>query len=260
MHDVVSIRLISQATTATFSDLYIRLTFLFFIEAGSKRVVSSNRGEVVGEVGDVLIFPSGSVVTMENRPLPDANYRAVGVSFTDDLVSSVFADAPKSSGPTGIQIVRAAQNDPMDILRLIRTTLEDTTLPPAIRRHRLLEPLIWLRDAGVVLPIPGEEQPLGKVRRIIERDLGHDWRASEIAHELAMSEATMRRWLSKDGQGFAKILLNTRLEHGLGLLQTTDMPISTIALDCGFKTPAHFSDAFKRRFGIRPKEIRGAVT
>ena len=80
----------------------------------------------------------------------------------------------------------------------------------------------------------------------------------DYAH-FAMSEATMRRWLSKSGQGFAKTLLNTRLEHGLSLLQTTDDRISEIALDCGFKTPSHFSDAFRKRFGIKPKDIRLAA-
>ena len=83
--------------------------------------------------------------------------------------------------------------------------------------------------------------------------------ANEVAEHFAMSEATMRRWLSKTGQGFAKILLHTRLERGLSLLQTTDDQISEIALDCGFKTPSHFSDAFRKRFGIKPKDIRLAA-
>jgi transcriptional regulator GlxA family with amidase domain len=70
----------------------------------------------------------------------------------------------------------------------------------------------------------------------------------------------LRRLLVKSGQGFAKTLLNTRLEHGLSMLQTTNVPVSQIALDCGFKTPSHFSDAFRKRFEIRPKEIRTAAT
>jgi transcriptional regulator GlxA family with amidase domain len=46
------------------------------------------------------------------------------------------------------------------------------------------------------------------------------------------------------------------LEYGLSLLQTTDMQISQIALECGFKTPSHFSDSFRKRFNIAPKMIR----
>lgn len=254
----VSILPISQATTATFTDLYFRLTFLFFIQAGSKRVLSPSQEELIGEEGDLLIFPPGSMVTMENRTILDSDYRAVGVSFSDDLIEAVFADRRPLGPSGGIQIVRAQSKQPAEILPLIRETLESPDLPEPVLQHRLLEPLIWLKSNGYHLPLPDEETPLSRVRRLIETDLSRSWSASDVCDHLAMSAATMRRRLSATGQGFAKILLNTRLEHGLSQLQTTETPISEIALDCGFKTPSHFSDAFKKRFGIRPKEIRVA--
>ena len=115
---------------------------------------------------------------------------------------------------------------------------------------------MWLREQGFQLPTQVKDDPISQVRSLIESDLSHSWVAKEVAEHFAMSEATMRRWLSKGGQGFAKLLLHTRLEHGLSLLQTTHAPVSEIALDCGFKTPSHFSDAFRKRFGIKPKDIR----
>ncbi|MEO1250205.1 MAG: helix-turn-helix transcriptional regulator [Pseudomonadota bacterium] len=254
----VSILPISQATTATFTDLYFRLTFLFFVQAGSKRVLSPPQGELIGEEGDLLIFPAGSMVTMENRPVMDRDYRAVGVSFSDDLIDTVFADQRPTASAGGIQIVRARPSRPMQILPMIRETLKSPGLPEPILRHRLLEPLVWLRHHGYLLRSQAEESPLTKVRGLIETDLTRSWRASDVADHLAMSEATLRRRLSTAGQGFAKILLHTRLEHGLSQLQSTDIPISEIAMNCGFGTPSHFSDAFKKRFGIRPKEIRTA--
>jgi AraC-like DNA-binding protein len=256
----VSILPISQATTATFTDLYFRLTFFFFIQTGSKRVLSPTQGELIGQAGDLMIFPPGSMVTMENRPVLDDRYRAVGVSFSDDLIDAVFADHQLHTVPKGIQIVRAEPDHPSNLLDLITATLADDALPPSIQQHRLLEPLIWLRDKGYQLPTHSEERPLSRLRRLIETDLSHPWRISEVASHFAMSEATLRRLLVKSGQGFAKTLLNTRLEHGLSMLQTTNVPVSQIALDCGFKTPSHFSDAFRKRFEIRPKDIRTAAT
>lgn len=168
----------------------------------------------------------------------------------------MFSDLPKPDAAQGVQIVRTAENDPSHILKLIQDTLDNDALPDSIRDHRLLEPLLWLREQGFQLPTQVEDDPISQVRGLIESDLSHSWIAEEVAEHFAMSEATMRRWLSKGGQGFAKILLHTRLEHGLSLLQTTDAQVSEIALDCGFKTPSHFSDAFRKRFGIKPKEIR----
>jgi AraC-like DNA-binding protein len=252
----VSIFPISQATTATFTDLYFRLTFFFFIQKGTKRLLTPTQGEMVGEEGDLMIFPPGSMVTMENRPVLNDNYRALGVCFTHDLIDTIYADLPTPKAALGVQILRSETHHPADILTLIQATLNNEYLPAPIRQHRLLEPLIWLREQGVYLPTQVQDQPISKVRSLIETDLNHPWRTDEVAEHFAMSEATMRRWLSKTGHGFAKILLHTRLEYGLSLLQTTDAQISQIALDCGFKTPSHFSDAFKKRFGIKPKDIR----
>nr|WP_166416274.1 AraC family transcriptional regulator [Cochlodiniinecator piscidefendens] len=258
--DSVSIFPISQATAATFSDLYFRLTFFFFIQKGSKRVLTSSQGEMTGEEGDLMIFPPGSMVTLENRPVLDDSYRALGVCFPHDLINAVYADLPPpTKTASGIQVVRATTQHPANILELIQNTLDNDTLPEAIRQHRLLEPLIWLRAHGILLPRFVQDHPISKVRELIETDLSYQWTAAEVAEQFGMSEATMRRWLSKSGQGLSKILLHTRLEHGLSLLQTTDVQISQIALDCGFKTPSHFSDSFKKRFEIRPKDIRSAT-
>ncbi|MEM8572617.1 MAG: AraC family transcriptional regulator [Pseudomonadota bacterium] len=257
-YENVAIYQITQATTATFTDLYLRLTFLFFIESGSKRVVTSTQ-DVVGEEGDLLVFPAGSMVTMENRPVFDREYRAFGVAFPEPKVTQVFSSKAAISGPGNVEILSAAPHTPLQLLPLLRSTLNDPSLPDVVRQHRLLEPLIWLRSKGVNLSYSKDEDPLGRVRQLIETDLSHAWRADEVAGALAMSEATMRRWLRRNDQGFAKILMNTRLEHGLSLLQTTGEPISTIALDCGFKTPSHFSEAFKKRFGIAPRQIRTAT-
>lgn len=260
MEPKVSIFNISQATTATFADLYFRLTFLFFIERGSKRVFTPFQGELVGEEGDLMIFPPASIVTMENRPVMGADYRALGVCFAHDLIDTVYDGLPIPEEAQGVQIVRTSPYRPADLLPLIQGTMNDGTLPESIREHRFLEPLIWLRDQGFFLPTQVKDQPLSQVRRLIETDLSHPWVAGDVAAHFAMSEATMRRWLAKSGQGFAKILLHTRLEHGLSLLQTTDAQVSEIALQCGFKTPSHFSDAFRKRFGIKPKDIRSAAS
>ena len=254
----VSLFPITQATAATFTDLFISLTFLCVICAGSKRVVCPVNGEFVGETGDLLVFPSGSIVTLENRPVSATNYQATGISFDHELIDAVFADPPRAAASPGVQIIRRALSADYDVVETTRQALHDETLPVSVKRHRLLEPLVWLRHHGIQLPRRGEDQPWNKVRRLIETDISQPWRAEDVAHHFAMSEASFRRWLAKSGPGFSQILLNTRLEKGLGMLQSTDMSVSSIALECGFKTPSHFSEAFRKRFGLKPRSIRTA--
>lgn len=249
---------ITQATVATFQDIFIGRTFLCFVRNGTKRIFCPINGEMVGAEGDLIVFPPGSIVTLENRPQREGNYRADGVYFARDLVEAVFGDQRRRSHP-GIQIVRAASHDPLAMLHSIRDTLGRPDLPPVIRRHRLMEPLLWLRHGGIHLPIDDGERSLAALRRLIDTDLCRDWRAAEVAAHFAMSEASFRRRLAKSGHGFSKIVRSARLEKGLALLQTTDMPVSRIALECGFNTPSHFADSFRKRFGIKPMAIRSAA-
>ena len=250
----ISLLPISQATTATFTDLYFQYTSIFFILVGSKRVLCPINGELIGEAQDVLICPPGSSVTLENRPVCDQDYQAMGICFPQSMINTVFTQKPHK--PIGIQIIQNHPEQSQQILNSIQNTLEDPSLPIPIKQHRLLEPLIWLKYHSIQLSPDEDEKPLTKVRELIQTNLSHSWRSNEVAAHLAISEATMRRWLAKSGQGFSKILQNTRLEHGLSLLQSTQTPISEIALNCGFKTPSHFSDSFRKRFGIKPSEIR----
>ena len=252
----VSILSISQATTATFTDLYFQHTFLFFIQVGSKRVICPINGELIGQKDDVMIFSPGSMVTLENRTVLNDDYRAIGVCFPKQMIKTVFSNEKSNIEPVGIQIVAGCGEQSLQVLNAIQATLNDAKLPKPIRQHRLLEPLIWLKYQGIHLSTDEEDKPLSKLRRLIETDLSHSWRSNEVAEYFAISESTMRRWLAKSGQSFSKILQNTRLEYGLSLLQSTDIPIAKIALNCGFKTSSHFSDSFRKRFGIKPSQIR----
>lgn len=252
----VSILSITQATTAIFTDMYFRNTFLFFIKNGTKEVNCPINGKLTGHKGDLMIFPPHSVVTMENHPRLNDDYRATGVSFNKQLVQSVFFERKIISQPDGIQIIPSMPDNPLSILHLIQQTLDSTELPASIVQHRLLEPLIWLKSKGIALFHTHDETILSRLRAVIESDIGRSWTSKDAAHHLAMSEATMRRSLAQSGDRFSKILKNTRLEYGLSLLQSTTQLITEIALTCGFKTPSHFSDSFKDRFGIKPSEIR----
>lgn len=250
---------ITQATRARFTELYINRSTLIFIQRGSKFVQSQERKGILGEEGDLVVFPRGTLITMENRPRIDKDYHAIGVSFTQDLVDEVFAGQSSTQAAKTLSVLRAKPHHPERILSLIQATLQDHSLPQEIRAHRLREPLIWLRAQGISLPIHIEDGLTGQLRALFQRDLTHPWRAEDTAKHFAMSPATFRRWLAKSGTSFSKLLMNTRLEHALLCLQTRDTQISQIALECGFKTPSHFSDAFRKRFSIRPIDIRSAA-
>lgn len=61
----------------------------------------------------------------------------------------------------------------------------------------------------------------------------------------ATLKTTPGRWLTKK-----------RLEYAQELLSISNMSVSEISLECGFENHAHFSRAFKQRFGYPPKSFR----
>jgi AraC family transcriptional regulator len=51
-------------------------------------------------------------------------------------------------------------------------------------------------------------------------------------------------------------LRGRRLAHARALLRETRRPILDIAVACGFVDQSHFTSAFKRAFGVTPRDFR----
>lgn len=51
-------------------------------------------------------------------------------------------------------------------------------------------------------------------------------------------------------------VVKLRIEQAKKLLQTSDLPINTIAAICGFENTNYFSSSFKKVVGSSPKEYR----
>jgi transcriptional regulator GlxA family with amidase domain len=65
-----------------------------------------------------------------------------------------------------------------------------------------------------------------------------------------------RLFLQHLGQTPMRQYLSLRLDRGQTLLQQTTMPLTEVAMACGFVNPNHFSRAYKDRFGHPPREER----
>ena len=62
----------------------------------------------------------------------------------------------------------------------------------------------------------------------------------------------------KDTLGFkiSDFILRCKLEEGRDLLRFTDKSITTISTYLCFSSQSHFQTAFKKQYGITPKEYR----
>jgi AraC-like DNA-binding protein len=107
-----------------------------------------------------------------------------------------------------------------------------------------------------------EQDPLlfSEVRRAIGKLLP-EGRCSRtaIARELNMHQRTLGRRLQSSGTTFKELLDETRSEHARQLLHDTTAPIARIAQSLGYKNPTVFTRAFRKWYGMTPRDFRNVT-
>ena len=80
-----------------------------------------------------------------------------------------------------------------------------------------------------------------------------------LAARHGVSARHVQRMFEDSGSTFTEYLTEQRLASAYKALRrstSADLPISTIAYDCGFADVSHFNRLFRRRFGSTPTEVR----
>ena len=83
---------------------------------------------------------------------------------------------------------------------------------------------------------------------------------AEVAAQLYRSpEHFSREFKEEVGENFSSYLTRYRLERAQELLQTTDLPVASVAVQTGYTTPGYFSRLYKKYKGVSPEaERRGS--
>ena len=93
--------------------------------------------------------------------------------------------------------------------------------------------------------------------KFIGKNLGKPIGSPQIANALGVKRTELdARFRTHLGRSVGEEIRRQRFAHVKLLLETTNRPVSTIALETGYCTPAHLTNAFKTAFGLSPKEWR----
>jgi AraC-like DNA-binding protein len=84
--------------------------------------------------------------------------------------------------------------------------------------------------------------------------------SAKVAQLLHMSESTLQRHLSKEGNRFQPLLDQVRYRLAGEYLEGTNLPVAEIACLLGFSDAANFRRSFKRWSGTTPSLVRQAAT
>jgi AraC-like DNA-binding protein len=157
---------------------------------------------------------------------------------------------------------------------LLAALLENLRRPPAWRlmQESMALELIWLQleecaaDQGHAPKAPritrGDEERLVEARRLLLSDLENPPSIGELARLSGLSEKKLK-------VGFPRLFGDTvygcfrshRLEHARKLIEEDRLSVSEVAYSVGYLNLSHFSQAFRRRFGMNPSNLlRGRST
>lgn len=102
------------------------------------------------------------------------------------------------------------------------------------------------------------EEVLEKIRLTVEENLQDPGLCSEwIADAVGLSAAYVRELFRKySGESLPGFILEKRMDLAVNLLLESRKSVKEIAEACGFQSYNYFFTAFKRNFGITPKEYR----
>ncbi|QTD88503.1 GlxA family transcriptional regulator [Burkholderia anthina] len=107
---------------------------------------------------------------------------------------------------------------------------------------------------------PGERHPrLNDALLLMEANIEDPLTTDEIAGLVGVSRRQLERLFRQYlGAMPSKYYLNLRLLKARTQLQRTSKSVVQVSLACGFSSAAHFSNAYRERFGVTPREDRRA--
>lgn len=103
-----------------------------------------------------------------------------------------------------------------------------------------------------------ENEFLKKLKSNLEDHLDEeDYGILQICRALGLSRTQLHRKVKAlTGQSTSLYLRRIRLLKGKELLETTDLNISEVAYEVGFRHPSYFSRSFAEEFGVAPLDIK----
>lgn len=105
--------------------------------------------------------------------------------------------------------------------------------------------------------LPARDGGLGGVRAWVLSHLDEPLTVDQLARHASLSRRTLiRRFHEETGLPPMRWLLDARIDRARELLESCDVPMETVARQCGLGTTANLRTLFKRHLGVPPSAYR----
>ncbi|CAB4333650.1 unannotated protein [freshwater metagenome] len=98
-----------------------------------------------------------------------------------------------------------------------------------------------------------------EVSSIVELEYASELTLDELAQRVASSRRQLQRAFAEVGNTtFRQYLTRVRMDRAAEMLIRSDLTVREIAHNVGYRQPAQFAKAFRRRHGAAPSDYRSA--
>jgi transcriptional regulator GlxA family with amidase domain len=215
------------------------------------------RGVRIGGVsGGPVILAKAGIMDGYHMTVHWEHAPAVAEAFPNVLLtrSIYIADRNRitcAGGTAPLDMMHAliAEQHGPDLARRVSDWFMHTDIRPAQSAQRAsISERYGVHDARLVAAL-----------ELMDSHPGEPLARSEAARRIGLSTRQLDRLFSeKLRNGYARQYRMLRLERARDLLRRSAVPITEIALGCGFSSASHFGRAYRDYFGLTPADERGS--
>ena len=233
----------------------------------SGEMVLDNGKEQIHVGQDECVFlPRDHHITMSKKPFNGERYCGIFLMFTRRFLREIYNQSNQWKVPTNTaklepQVMKLPKTAELTSLFTSMTPYFDPNVKPAddLMRLKLEEGLLALLHIDkrfVPLLFDFNEPWKIDIMEFMNENYMYEFTMEELAHYTGRSLATFKRDFKKISDITPeKWLIRKRLEVAYEKMKEGGKKVVDIYAEVGFKSPSHFSTAFKRQYGIPPTAV-----
>ncbi|HZW09859.1 MAG TPA: AraC family transcriptional regulator [Phycisphaerales bacterium] len=99
-----------------------------------------------------------------------------------------------------------------------------------------------------------------QIKRLLTAEPGRGWTLADVVGALCISPAHLCRTFKQEtGMSIHQYLLQLRLREAAAAVLEGERDLTALAIRLGYSTHSHFTEAFRRAFGVPPSRLRDAA-
>ncbi|CCO46385.1 putative AraC-type DNA-binding domain-containing protein [Vibrio nigripulchritudo SOn1] len=240
-------------------EFYTNTPCLIYIQSGRETLTNSDNRTTNLQAGSAIFLPRG--INLHSDYVKETeDLKAYLVFFSDTIIRKFLSQSKPSQASLPSQDSLILPNVPE--LETFFTSFQKDIDNPAyvqLKLQELLHLIEWKDGSGTLaslLSASNTDSPKRNLHRLLDNQDVLKLKVADLANLSGRSLSTFNRdFKMAYGTTPQKWLRDKRLSLAKTLLETQRLSVTDVAMDVGYLNVSNFIKAFKKRYGITPKQI-----